>query len=415
MNLVGSQNPENGASSHPDWPCWQFAHPSFTPLRGLVNSDWKHKMDITQSKLKAKVLATYLREIGSPIKHGQALDAMARINGHRSWNAFSAAEHASAEAAPALPDVARPVALFVRRGGARERLAVSARMRTDDHRARAEFDAGAWLSQASDEVIEALVNIGFGGDYASDSAAEFMEPLDAGVARVFEYLDAAQELLGPRESLGFEADLEPGPVWAYLRAFRYAVYVRVCLREHFGSLTAVDARVLGALPPEAGADEQWAELGTRLEGGLAAELGIALEALDVERDSGELEGGTQQPEEQPTQKVAGRLDPETGCHLVLSDCKPLTHEELRRITSDGQYMLDIVLGVELEDIVQGIDSLNDHVSERITGSCCGLEGLSYWAYAGEDAVALAANYGAILRVRAQWRPSDDTDNETPAP
>lgn len=46
---------------------------------------------VETTRNKAKVLARYLKGIGKPVAHGQALDALARLAGHRDWNGYAAA------------------------------------------------------------------------------------------------------------------------------------------------------------------------------------------------------------------------------------------------------------------------------------------------------------------------------------
>jgi hypothetical protein len=385
-----------------------------------------NKMDISQSKLKAKVLATYLREIGSPIKHGQALDALARINGHRSWNEFSAAPASVAPLPAAAPVHSLPVLSVW--AGQRDTFRASARIRSDDNRMKATFDVTTWLDQASDDDLSQLVEIGFGGDYVSDAAGEFMGARDSDVAAVFKYIERAQEFLGPRDSLGFEVDVDPEGVWAYLRAFRYGLYVRLTLGQHFGHIQRVDSDlVVTRLSTEpasfvittpgvektsfAEEDFAWTEVGKALEATIAAERNITMEALEVSAWSGIREGCVPARVEAPL-PPAGRYVEEGGKHLVLAGSAPLAHGELRRITGDGEHMLDIVLGVELEDIASGIDALNDHVSERIAGSLCDLTGLCYLGYAGADAAELAQSFGAIIRVRAYWTPADGIQDDS---
>ncbi len=49
-------------------------------------------------KQQARRLRTALAESGTPVSHGQALDLVARLHGHRDWNTLSAADPAAAPA-----------------------------------------------------------------------------------------------------------------------------------------------------------------------------------------------------------------------------------------------------------------------------------------------------------------------------
>jgi hypothetical protein len=56
-------------------------------------------LDIEKAKKQAGLLADYLRTVGKKLKHTHALEAVARMNGHKSWNTFQS----DALAASGLP------------------------------------------------------------------------------------------------------------------------------------------------------------------------------------------------------------------------------------------------------------------------------------------------------------------------
>ncbi len=63
---------------------------------------------VTGFRGEAKRLASYLTEVGRPLKHGQCLDAVARVHGARDWNVLAAQAATPAESVPvASPDVVR--------------------------------------------------------------------------------------------------------------------------------------------------------------------------------------------------------------------------------------------------------------------------------------------------------------------
>lgn len=67
-------------------------------------------LDIEKAKQQATTLEDYLRTVGKKLKHTHALEAVARMNGHKSWNTYQAEAlatkgFASADGAPSLEGV----------------------------------------------------------------------------------------------------------------------------------------------------------------------------------------------------------------------------------------------------------------------------------------------------------------------
>jgi hypothetical protein len=58
-------------------------------------------LDIEKAKKQASLLADYLRTVGKKLKHTHALEAVARMNGHKSWNTYQSEALASAGLPPA--------------------------------------------------------------------------------------------------------------------------------------------------------------------------------------------------------------------------------------------------------------------------------------------------------------------------
>lgn len=52
-------------------------------------------LNIENAKDQAEILTAYLRTVGKKVKHTHALEAVARMNGHKSWNMFQATAPAS--------------------------------------------------------------------------------------------------------------------------------------------------------------------------------------------------------------------------------------------------------------------------------------------------------------------------------
>ncbi len=97
--------------------------------------------------------------------------------------------------------------------------AIPAECHSDDGRYEAVFDARPWFEQASDAEILALADVGWGGDYAADAVARFLEDQDADLDRVFDYLSRGPTLANGNP-VGFECHVEPEPALRWLREHR---------------------------------------------------------------------------------------------------------------------------------------------------------------------------------------------------
>lgn len=88
--------------------------------------------------------------------------------------------------------------------------------------------------------------------------------------------------------------------------------------------------------------------------------------------------------------------------------KPLTNKQLRAITSDGEFFLQVAVPVSFEDLLGGdIDALNDQVSEAITGSAVDLQDLSFERYVPSNESDLHdVKQGVYVLVVADWAPTD---------
>lgn len=70
-------------------------------------------ISIETAKKQAETLAEYLRTVGKKLKHTHALEAVARMNGHKSWNIFqSSAVAAGDTGSTAVKTAADLVELF---------------------------------------------------------------------------------------------------------------------------------------------------------------------------------------------------------------------------------------------------------------------------------------------------------------
>lgn len=115
--------------------------------------------------------------------------------------------------------------------------------------------------------------------------------------------------------------------------------------------------------------------------------------------------------------VAGRYDEQgnTGEVLVLRPGQPpLTKQQLREITNEGEFRLDIAVPVSLMDLfdAEDLEPINDQVSEAITGNTADLSDIGYERYTPADEAALIkVEHQLFLRVFAEWSPIDGMDDD----
>lgn len=67
---------------------------------------------------------------------------------------------------------------------------------TDDYKLEARFDALKFFEQAIEVDLIELVRQGFGGDFAADYVAQYMQDHDEGVRVIFEYLASGPQRQG---------------------------------------------------------------------------------------------------------------------------------------------------------------------------------------------------------------------------
>jgi hypothetical protein len=315
------------------------------------------------------------------------------------------------------------------------RLTISAECHSDDHRAEVDFDATRWFVQASDKEILALAACGWGRDEAADEVAQYMQSHDEEVRCMFAYLEGANRVRGIYEDMiGFEVSVVEDDALKYCRAFRYPLFVKLMLLREFGGLQeAIDAgygvqeqpsqagawhyRVNGHVSEESfpSADEAYRVMGLRvLEARWEASHEVDAAVLDIVPGCGTQLQATEPPRHKPVElqsKVSGRADEATGGVLVMNpQAVPLTGAELQRITNDGEFYVQVAVPVDLSDLIDGdIETLNDTVSEAITGSCCGLTDLSFKRYIPDNEKALIGEADKVyVLVTAGWESSSDS-------
>jgi hypothetical protein len=105
-------------------------------------------------------------------------------------------------------------------------MGISAEVHSDDHVFEASFDATKWFEQASDEEVVDLAKICWGGDYASDEVARFMQEHDTDVKKVFDYL-ALDPTMGTGDTVGFECHVDEREARVWLKKNKPALSVRI--------------------------------------------------------------------------------------------------------------------------------------------------------------------------------------------
>lgn len=90
---------------------------------------------------------------------------------------------------------------------------IRAEVHSDDHAHVASFNALPWFEQASDDEIQELAGIDWGGDYAADAVAEFCEDTSDDVAAVFKH----------KGNQGFECNVCEADAFRWLQKHRPAL------------------------------------------------------------------------------------------------------------------------------------------------------------------------------------------------
>lgn len=219
----------------------------------------------------AKRLAATLRQAmkgyGCALKHGQALDTVSKLLGSADWNTLAARLTAVAEAqepadttccgrcgSPLLngyctdgtcphsdwPQSVNIDAVYDKTAdavfrdlGIRKRIRVRAEVYSDDMLYVTGFDCDAWFEQASDEDIMGLAKIGWRGDYAADTVAEFFEGKIDLITEMFAYCRRTQGRANP---VGYEVMVFPEQARRWLRWHRPGVLALLLCEEHDVSL-----------------------------------------------------------------------------------------------------------------------------------------------------------------------------------
>lgn len=90
---------------------------------------------------------------------------------------------------------------------------------------------------------------------------------------------------------------------------------------------------------------------------------------------------------------SGEIERQMG-RVVPRLLEPYTIEELTRLSNNGENHIEANVEISLWDLIENdLEWLNDTVSERITGSSCGLEDINF-----EPAGVIEASDGVVIRV-----------------
>jgi hypothetical protein len=106
---------------------------------------------------------------------------------------------------------------------------VSAKFWSDDYAFEKEFDARLALMSTSDKNLEAIISVGYGGDYSTDNLVEPMVELDSDIKNAFVYIGATQMGRGP---IGFEVRVDAEEFLRWMDACRRPLLAKIlCERQ----------------------------------------------------------------------------------------------------------------------------------------------------------------------------------------
>lgn len=335
-------------------------------------------------KEKASVLRDYLAGIDRKITRGNALEAVSKIHGYKSWNVLSSTfstlktsqepMNSGSNTTISIAPVLTPIAAVVK---------------SDDGNATGEFDAFPWFQQASDEEILKLSSEEWCNSYEADEVALYIEASrqNEQVNTVFDYIANWHTYhQGRKDALGFEVEVDELEALRYCRVYRYALFVELMLIKYLGEEKANLEVVANqeSVPPTwkvlrstfasefNSRQEAYEMLGCLLEGEFPQWLSPHERSIfEFKPYSLALSGH---------EKVKGRYDPKTKTGDVMflpyGATRP-SHEQLRSITADGKHYVEMVVPIYLSDMISGdIESINDNVSAQITGNSGDLTDIS---------------------------------------
>lgn len=231
-------------------------------------------MDYTLSnekaKRQAKLMVEYLQSQGLKIPLGHALETVARMHDAKSWNHLSAKLDEQPAALSVLA-VAKPLPALQNQlsqssqpqhpeaqllywtktpAGREEKAAhVLGEAYSYDRVEYDDFDAGLWLRQATDEQILALAKAGWTMEYDQSSFGEAFHTWGDLIDVVHSYVVDHNGQCDSEYWTKMGVDLDVKEAMAFLRAFRYPLFVQLALGITFeDAQTAEDVAFYGYGP-----------------------------------------------------------------------------------------------------------------------------------------------------------------------
>jgi hypothetical protein len=191
------------------------------------------KMQTTQGELKAiaKAIGASLKRAGNPVPHSNLLHAVSAALNQRDWHTLKANLECAASA-----DVPETKVRDTKRKPAVKTLVgpeVKAEFWTDDRVFEATFDARAFMMQASDEQLAAILEVGFVGDARTDAVALYAGEVgkNEDIAEAFAYLSAMQKAC-TKNPPGFECEVDRDSYLQWMNEQRPPVLANLlCARE----------------------------------------------------------------------------------------------------------------------------------------------------------------------------------------
>lgn len=360
---------------------------------------------IEKAKKEAKILSKFTKSIGKPLKASHAQEAIARIHEFRDWRTLVATGQ--------IDETPTPLTT--------QGPAVMAEGHTDDRRVEISFDAAPWFAQASDKDILALSYIGWGGDYEADNVLEWFtgKPGYEQVADLFQYLNTVQTHQAAWEDpVGFECNIPAADAMDWLKLHRPLLFARIALLQEYGLSVQEDSDQPG----------MWLWVGSEVsfssENDALADAAISHGILEGTRNIGVSGLALSVPETKPSPAPAATNRSARGNQIPGSNAtsprfvmEKLSVAELREVTRDGENYLHCVVGMSLYEVMDGIEAVNDFVSEAITGYSSDLTDLTFKVWHGEvpDGFVLGDMEVPIV-VTAGWDPmypfeDDDEQDE----
>lgn len=190
-------------------------------------------MNTTEAEIKAvaKAVTASLRKQGHPAPHSAVLHALAGALNKRDWRVVKAELQGGAPSASSQPEspAAPGAPVAVQLLGPK----VPARCYTDCHTFNVTFDARAYLTQASDAALLAIMYVGYGGDYATDNVAEYVADhhLDEELCELFDFLHAVNRRRAS-DTVGFECRVDAQAFLRWMHECRPALLAKHLCKEY---------------------------------------------------------------------------------------------------------------------------------------------------------------------------------------